>query len=140
MRSTRRRVTRTFTCPRARSTGELTSHACKGLGGGGGESGRGSSLCSPLSTHALTHGSSSLTTHSGVGGVFFDDLERLDPPSLPPSEQGVRRAKAFTEAVARAFMPSYLPSEWIASFYLVGVYKSGNSGQRTVEWQQQGQR
>ena len=50
--------------------------------------------------------------HRGVGGIFFDDLERLD---LEPSDNGaagggVRRAKAFTEAVGRAFMPSYLPS------------------------------
>ncbi|EKU22419.1 coproporphyrinogen III oxidase, partial [Nannochloropsis gaditana CCMP526] len=51
--------------------------------------------------------------HRGTGGIFFDDLEALEgggeEAGEEAGEEGVERARMFTEAVARSFMPSYLP-------------------------------
>ncbi|CAI5515015.1 unnamed protein product [Closterium sp. Naga37s-1] len=63
--------------------------------------------------------------HRGVGGIFFDDLDRIPPPHAPlalsPSaapapataagagEEGFERAHRFTVDVARGFMDSFWP-------------------------------
>jgi len=52
--------------------------------------------------------------HRGTGGIFFDDLEALEGGGEEAGEEGVERARMFTEAVARSFMPSYLPRELVA--------------------------